>query len=106
MTEEDIMRIELLVASPPTSKCKKLIEMMEDFVEKHPDMVSLDIYYAGSKPFVVPTRGYQKDPDGKRRKVPSAYVNGKKVASDEVPSREAVSSIIEKELKKGPEGWQ
>jgi hypothetical protein len=100
MGEEKAIRTELLVASPPTSKCQRLINMMEKFVEKYPGKLRLDIYYAGSKPFVVPTKGYQRDPDGKRRKVPSAYINGKKIASNEVPERKKVSRIIEEECKK------
>ncbi len=106
MSEDKMMRIELLVASPPTSKCKKLISMMEEFVGSFPDRIRLDIYYAGSKMSNVPTDGYQKDPDGKRRKVPSAYVNGKKVTSDEVPPKEKIEEIVERELEKGPERWQ
>ncbi len=99
---DDELRIELLVASPPTSKCNKLIDMMEDFVEKYPNRLRLDVYYAGSQMSVEPTEGYQRDPDGKQRKVPSAYVNGDKIASDEVPSREKVSKKIEIELQKEP----
>lgn len=92
---KDEIRIEILVASPPTSKCKELIDLIEGFVERYPDQLRLDIYYAGSKMSVEPTEGYQNDPDGKRRKVPSAYVDGGKVASDEIPSEKEISDIIE-----------
>ena len=94
------IRLEVLVASPPTSKCLSLIELMKKLLEEYPDKLRLDIYYAGEKPSVVPTKGYQHDPDRKRRKIPSAYINGRKVASRVIPDISYIKKILEEELRK------
>lgn len=103
---EKKLRLEVLVAYPPTSKCRALVELMKTLVEEHPEKVRLDVYYAGETPSKVPTRGYQRDPDGKRRKIPSAYVNGKKVASQEVPALDEVRNVLLRELSKGSAAWE
>ena len=98
------MRLEILVASPPTSKCKPIISSMKAIVEKHPDRLRLDIYYAGMQLTVPPTRGYQCE--GKLKKVPSVFVNGICVANGEVPDFEEVEAVVEEELSKGIHYWE
>ena len=53
------MRLEAIVASPPSAKCKVIIAMLEKAVSKHPDVLVLDIYFAGEAPGTEPTKGYQ-----------------------------------------------
>lgn len=100
------LRIELLVAGPPTKKCKQLIQMMTSFLEQYPDKLHLDIYYAGEAMTIIPTDGYQRDPAVKNRRVPSAYINGKKIASREVPDKDDVEKILISEISKGEDNWQ
>ena len=100
------LRIELLVAGPPTKKCKQLIEMMTQFMMEFPDKLQLDIYYAGESMTKIPTDGYQRDPDNKNRRIASAYINGKKVASREVPEKNQIREILLKELGHGESLWQ
>ena len=101
------LRIELLVAGPPTRKCKQLIEMMTSFVSEFPDQLRLDIYYAGDAMLIIPTDGYQRDPAGqKNRRVPSAYINGVKVASREVPEKEKVKEVLLQQLARPQNEWQ
>jgi len=99
MTNEQqlLLRLEILVASPPTRKCKAIIEMFERFLIEFSGQLKLDIYYAGEPMFVNPTEGFKKE-SGKIRKIPSAYVNGKNVASKEVPEEEKVRNLIIQEL--------
>ncbi len=102
--EGRLMRLEILVASPPTSKCKQIIGSMKAIVEKHPDRLRLDIYYAGMQLTIIPTRGYQCE--GKLKKVPSVYVNGICVANGEVPDFLEVEKVVEEELSRGIHYWE
>jgi len=98
------MRIEILVASPPTSKCKSIIRAMQMVVEKYPDQLRLDIYYAGMQLSIKPTCGYQAE--NKAKKVPSVFINGMCVASGEVPDFNEVEEITQGELSKGADSWE
>lgn len=102
--EESRMRLEILVASPPTSKCKHIISTMGAFVTKYPEQLRLDIYYAGMQLTIKPTRGYQVE--GKLKKVPSVFVNGRCVANGEVPDFNEVEIVLEHELSKGRQFWE
>ncbi len=97
------MRIEILVASPPTSKCKSILGWMKEMIQKNPDRLKLDIYYAGMQLSITPTQGYQAE--GKLKKVPSIFVNGICATSGEVPDFEELERIIESELSRGHEFW-
>ncbi len=92
------IRLEVLVASPPTKKCKAMISMFEKFMTEFPGKLKLDIYYAGEPMTITPTEGFRKE-TGKIRKIPSAYVNGINVASKEVPDENMVRQTIMNLLK-------
>ena len=98
------MRIEILVAAPPTSKCKQIITALKAMLEKHPGRLKLDIYYAGMQLTIKPTRGYQVE--GKLKKVPSVFVNGLCVANGELPDFNELEKVVESELAKGPDCWE
>jgi hypothetical protein len=99
------LRLELLVAGPPTARCKRLLALMKELVARYPDRVRLDVYEAGSSPFVTPTRGYQAA--GKRKKVPSAFINGVLVASKDDPGDvEHLVGAVDAELARGEATWQ
>lgn len=98
------MRMEVLVASPPTRKCKAIIEAMTAEVQRNPEVTRLDVYYAGSEASVRPTDGYVNL--GKHKKVPSAYVNGRVVAAREPPEPDQLRAIVDEELARGAGAWQ
>lgn len=98
------LRLEALVAYPPTARCREILATLKAIVAEYPDQVRLDIYYAGESPDVTPTRGYQGL--DKRKTVPSGYVNGRMLLTSEVPSLEALRMEIDSELAKGPAEWQ
>lgn len=96
--QKSIVRLEILVASPPTKKCKAIMEMFQAFLTEFPDELKLDIYYAGEPMTNNPTEGFKKE-TGKIRKIPSAYVNGKIIASKEIPELEKVRNAILESIK-------
>ncbi|HLP44520.1 MAG TPA: hypothetical protein VK469_01150 [Candidatus Kapabacteria bacterium] len=98
------MRLEVLVAAPPTSKCKKVIGLMEEMVAAYPGKLKLDIYYAGSQLTTKPTRGFQVE--GKSKKIPSSFVNGYQVASGEIPDPDELQEIVAREASKREEFWE
>lgn len=89
--------IEVLVASPPTARCKAMITFFESLMNEFPGKIRLDIYYAGEPRYCTPSPGFQKA-TGKIRKIPSGYINGKIVASKELPVKERIYEIIFAEL--------
>lgn len=98
------LRLEVLVAVPPTSKCKKIIGLMEEMVAAYPGKLKLDIYYAGEQLSVKPTRGYQVE--GKLKKIPSCFVNGLQVTSGEIPDPDELRAIVAREVSKRDEFWE
>jgi len=97
MNDDKIIQLEILVASPPTKKCKAMMALFEKFLTEFPGKLKLNIYYAGEPMRGTPSEGYRKE-TGKIRKIPSAYVNGKNVASKEIPEEEKVRSYIKQEI--------
>ena len=100
----DRLRLEALVAYPPTARCREILALLKTIVTEYPDRVRLDIYYAGESPDAMPTKGYQGL--DKRKTVPSGYVNGRMILSADVPTLEALRIEIDTDLAKGPAEWQ
>ena len=98
------MRIEILVASPPTSKCQCIINFIEKLEKKYPDRLKIDIYLAGMQLTIKPTRGYQVK--GKQKRVPGLFINGFCVANGDMPDFDKTEEIIKRELGKDPQFWQ
>lgn len=101
---EKKLRIEILVASPPTRKCKAMIEFFESFLEEFPGKLMLNIYYAGEPMMGNPTDGFKND-SAKTRKIPTAYVNGVNVARQALPNPDEVRQTITTELGKPDNQW-
>lgn len=104
-TENIEMRLEVLVACPPTAKCKQVIRIMEKQLIEHPGKLKLDIYYAGMQLNISPTAGFQNE--GKFKKIPSIFVNGIPVPYENNPSiEEDVSLLTQNQLNQGAQNWQ
>jgi hypothetical protein len=99
------MRIEVLVAYPPTDICKTILEMVKETAGD--PRLRLDIYESGSPPLIKPTAGWMKPPPNadhaKFKKIPSIYVNGCPLACGEVPSKEDLLKMIRQQLE---QEWQ
>ncbi|NLI74862.1 MAG: hypothetical protein GX442_00305 [Candidatus Riflebacteria bacterium] len=94
------MRIELLLACPPTRKCRAIQELVGEAVERYPEQLRVDEYEAGTACPVTPTDGYRRARSGKGKfkKIPSVFVNGVEVAAGEPPERETLFRVIEEQL--------
>ena len=103
-TQTRRLRLEALVAYPPTARCREILTLLKTIVAEYADQVRLDVYYAGESPDAMPTKGYQGL--DKRKTVPSGYVNGRMILSTEVPTLEALRAEIDAEISQGPSGWQ
>ena len=98
------LRLEALVACPPTARCKQVLELLKGLLVDYPDQLRLDVYYAGEAPGTTPSRAYQSL--DKRKTVPSGYINGRMLLSKDLPAREALRREVEAELQRGPSAWQ
>ena len=103
-TPTNRLRLEALVAYPPTARCREILTLLKTMVVEYPDQVRLDIYYAGETPDATPTKGYQGL--DKRKTVPSGYVNGRMIIAAEVPDLDTLRAAIGAEIAQGPSGWQ
>lgn len=98
------MRLELLLAGPPTKKCLFLKEIFTQFVMENP-LLRLDIYYAGSSIQIPTTKGYKKTID-KRIKIPMVFINGAPVPKKFHSDIDYLRSQINLELSKSEQHWQ
>jgi len=102
-TQAKRLRLEALVAFPPTIRCKEILTLLKAIVAEYPDQLRLDIYYAGESPDAMPSRGYQGL--DKRKTVPSGYLNGRMIISDDIPTLEVLRAEVDSELAQGPSEW-
>ena len=98
------LRLEALLAYPPTKACREVTTILKSFVAEYADRLRLDIYYAGEAPSATPTAGYQNL--DKQKTIPSAYVNGRMIIDGDVPPIEKIRGDIEAELARGPSAWE
>jgi len=76
---EDKIKLEAYVASPPTRKCREVIEVMEEIVRRYPDRVRLVVFERGVPWPEEPSRAL-KYAFLKGSTVPMCYVDGRFVA--------------------------
>jgi hypothetical protein len=98
------LRLEAIVASPPTKKCQATLQLMEEWPRRFPDEVRLDIHGLGRNWPTMPTMSCLAE--YKTWRVPSAYVNGRPVSKAGPPDAEALEAKIREELAKGPDAWE
>ncbi|MFZ2955421.1 MAG: hypothetical protein WA705_00795 [Candidatus Ozemobacteraceae bacterium] len=94
------MRIELLLAYPPTQKCRAIKAIAAEALEQYPGLLRIDEYEAGTTCPLAPTQGYRttRSGTGKFKKIPSVFVNGVMVSAGEIPEREVLFQAIETQL--------
>ncbi len=97
------LRLEAMLAGPPTKRCKEIRAALETVVARFPGRVRLDIYFAGERPDVKPTPGFQHNV--KHQRVPCAYVNGEPVDPSEHADPERLAALVETALALDPSGW-
>lgn len=98
------LRLEAIIASPPTKKCRATLKLMEEMARRFPDEVRLDVYDLGRNWPSTPTMSCLSE--YKTWRVPSAYVNGHPVSKAGPPDAETLEAKIREELAKGPDAWE
>ena len=94
MSSKSSIRIELLLASPPTSKCKKLLDTVEDLKQEFEINIKVNVYYAGMSNEENPSEGYKKAVRSKRIRIPASFINGEKFSAKELPDRKKLKKKL------------
>ena len=97
------LRLEAMLAGPPTKRCKEIRAALEQTVAAFPGRVRLDVYYAGERPDTTPTPGFQNNV--KHQQIPCAYVNGEPVDPSEHADPARLAKLVEAALALDPAGW-
>lgn len=105
MTETDSkrLRVEAMLAGPPTKRCKELRAALEQAAVAFPDRVRLEVYFAGERSAVAPTKGFQNNV--KHQAIPCAYVNGACVDAGDPPTAAKFEKAIGAALALDPAEW-
>jgi hypothetical protein len=98
------LRLEAIIAIPPTKKCRTTLKLMEEMTRRFPDEVRLDIYDLGRNWPTTPTPSCLSE--YKTWRVPATYVNGRPISKAGPPDAEALEARIREELAKGPNAWE
>ena len=98
------LRVEAIIASPPTKKCRATLKTLEEMTRLFPDQVQVDIYQLG--------RAWPRTPtmpcllEFKSWRAPSVYVNGRPICKAEPPDPQQLEAAISEELARGPASWE
>ncbi len=113
---DKIIKLEVLIATPPTSKCEQTLEVLKEIVRRYPDETSLVVFRRGIDfvPEEMQMREYVTEEDcqpkeaslqmrtliTKGRAVPTVVVDGEIFSTFEVPSLEDLERKVLEILKK------
>lgn len=105
-----IIKLEVLIATPPTLKCEETLRVLEEVVRRHPDEVRLVVFRRGvdfvpeemqMKEFVSPEDCLPKEASlqmrvliSKARTVPTVVVDGELFTTVEVPRLEELDAKV------------
>lgn len=109
-----IIRVEALIASPPTHKCEEMLSVLEELVRRHPDELRLVVFKRGID-FVPDELRLEMAKEGedttseesslqmsiiirKGSAIPSCVVNGVLFSSFEVPKIEELEARVQEIL--------
>lgn len=87
------VKLEAYIARPPTSKCRQVVAVMEEVVQRYPDQVRLVIFERGASWPEEPSRAL-KYALFKGSTVPMCFVDSKFVTGGEVPALEEVEQHV------------
>jgi len=93
---KEVVLIEVYVASPPTFKCKRMIELAEEIAKDFPEKIKINIYYKGQSIPDDATSGFKGSL--KSIGIPSIFIDGRWVATTNIPEKEKVEKIVEEDL--------
>jgi hypothetical protein len=93
-----IGKLEALIASPPTEKCKEMMAMLEGYVRRYPEKLRLIVYTRGVDLFPDEATGGMKTMFQKGSPVPTLVVNGMFFSSNVIPNRDELETRIQQLL--------
>lgn len=87
------VKLEVLVARPPTRKCREVIAVMEEIVRRYPDQVRLVVFEEGAAWPEKPTPALMYALL-KGSIVPACYVDGKFLVGARAPTLDEVEQEV------------
>jgi hypothetical protein len=112
-----IIKLEVLIATPPTSKCEQTIEVLKEIVRRYPEEARLVVFRRGIDflPQEMQMKEYVSEEDclpkdaslqmrtliSKGRAVPTVVVDGTLFSTFDVPDLEEVAAKVKNILKPG-----
>lgn len=94
------IKLEALIAWPPTSMCDKTIAVMEEVVRRHPDELRLVVFKRGVDIFPDDASVGMRNLMQKNCAVPACVVNGVLFSAHEVPDLEALEARVQEVLQR------
>ncbi len=88
------IKLEIYIARPPTRKCREVMKVMEEVVQRHPDEVRLVIFERGVPSQEEPSASLKALLTKEGGGVPLVFVGGKFVAGNQVPTVEDVEAKL------------
>ncbi len=108
------IKLEVLIATPPTRKCEETIQVLEEIVRRHPDEARLVVFRRGIDflPEEIQMREYVSEEDcapkeaslqmrvliTKGRAVPTVVVDGVLFSTFDVPNLEELEARVQEIL--------
>lgn len=93
-----IIKMEVFIASPPTSKCQETIELLEEVVRRHPSELQLVVFRRGIDFVPDEASAGMKVVIQKGSAVPAIVVNGMFFSSCKVPELEELEARVQEVL--------
>ena len=110
----NIIKLEVLIATPPTSKCEETTEVLKEVVRRHPDETRLVVFRRGIDflPEEMQMKEYVSEEDctpkeaslqmrtliTKGRAVPTVVVDGVLFSTSDVPKLDELESKVQEIL--------
>lgn len=93
-----IVKVEVLIAWPPTSKCQETVGIVEEVIRRHPDELRLVVFKRGIDTCTVDASIAMKCLIQKSSPVPAIVVNGVFFGSRVVPKLEELEARVQEVL--------
>lgn len=90
-----IIKMEALVAWPPTSKCQETIQVMEEMIRRHPNDLQLVVYKRGVDLFPDDATAGMKNLMMKGCQIPACVVNGVLFSAKEAPNLDELEARVQ-----------
>jgi hypothetical protein len=108
------IKLEVLIATPPTQKCEETVKVLEEVVRRHPDEARLVVFRRGIDftPVEMRPQGYASEADcapkeaslqmrtfiSKGRSVPTVVIDGVYFSTFDVPDLDQLSARVQEIL--------